>query len=426
MSSSKILQKTMQRIYDVNLTTMSGGNLSIRDDQGIWVTPKGIDKSSLSTDDMMFEDINGKIHGKNTVTSEFYVHKAILDVNPRRSSVLHSHPASILGMSAIQRVPNSRLLRMSFDRFGDRACLAKYADPGTGELAQETSNSLKFPNNVAILENHGLFVSAVTQSEAFDILQSIDLVAKIEMMCSFLDQEINGLSQADVDKIENYTYGSFEENTFKLSEAMTEKAKLIVTIMKRLYQRGITTSRSGTVSLRVDEHSFLISPESIDIEELRWEDIVYVSSNKHEKGKAPSKYLALHKKIYDNNPKINSAISASPKYMMTYGVSNLDFISEVIPECYKLIGKIRKYPFDCSDEFYDRVAQEFDVFHQTMLINNDVFVATGKDILKTYDRMEVAEATAEGLLSVQKLGEVVRIREESLKKFDKIVIENNK
>lgn len=39
----------MQRIYDKGLTTMSGGNLSIRDSEGnIWITPAGIDKGTLS------------------------------------------------------------------------------------------------------------------------------------------------------------------------------------------------------------------------------------------------------------------------------------------------------------------------------------------------------------------------------------------
>ena len=35
----------MQRIYDKRLTTMSGGNLSIRVSEGnIWITPAGIDR----------------------------------------------------------------------------------------------------------------------------------------------------------------------------------------------------------------------------------------------------------------------------------------------------------------------------------------------------------------------------------------------
>lgn len=38
----------MQRVYDKKLTSMSGGNLSVRDNEGnIWITPASIDKGSL-------------------------------------------------------------------------------------------------------------------------------------------------------------------------------------------------------------------------------------------------------------------------------------------------------------------------------------------------------------------------------------------
>ena len=44
----------MQRIYDKGLTTTSGGNLSILDDDGnIWITPAGVDKGTLSSKDII-------------------------------------------------------------------------------------------------------------------------------------------------------------------------------------------------------------------------------------------------------------------------------------------------------------------------------------------------------------------------------------
>ena len=39
----------MQRIYERGMTTMSGGNLSILDEDGsTWITPAGIDKGNLT------------------------------------------------------------------------------------------------------------------------------------------------------------------------------------------------------------------------------------------------------------------------------------------------------------------------------------------------------------------------------------------
>ncbi|MCH5719014.1 class II aldolase/adducin family protein [Niabella hibiscisoli] len=44
----------MKRIYDRVLTTTSGGNLSIRDDDGnVWITPAGVDKGLLKPSDII-------------------------------------------------------------------------------------------------------------------------------------------------------------------------------------------------------------------------------------------------------------------------------------------------------------------------------------------------------------------------------------
>ena len=39
---------TMKQIYDAHLTTASGGNISIRRGNAVWITPKGTDKGVLT------------------------------------------------------------------------------------------------------------------------------------------------------------------------------------------------------------------------------------------------------------------------------------------------------------------------------------------------------------------------------------------
>lgn len=42
------------RIYRSGMTTTSGGNISIRDENGdIWITPSGVDKGSLTEKDIV-------------------------------------------------------------------------------------------------------------------------------------------------------------------------------------------------------------------------------------------------------------------------------------------------------------------------------------------------------------------------------------
>ena len=47
------IMQTMERIYRYRMTTTSGGNLSIRDTDDVWITPARIDKGSLRRDDIV-------------------------------------------------------------------------------------------------------------------------------------------------------------------------------------------------------------------------------------------------------------------------------------------------------------------------------------------------------------------------------------
>ena len=48
------LCECMKRIYNQDMTSLTGGNLSVLDEEGvIWVTPSGIDKGGLCPEDIV-------------------------------------------------------------------------------------------------------------------------------------------------------------------------------------------------------------------------------------------------------------------------------------------------------------------------------------------------------------------------------------
>ena len=54
----------MNRIYSYGMTTTSGGNLSIMDEEGVmWISPSSIDKGSLRREDIMRVLPDGTIEG---------------------------------------------------------------------------------------------------------------------------------------------------------------------------------------------------------------------------------------------------------------------------------------------------------------------------------------------------------------------------
>ncbi|MDX9938927.1 MAG: class II aldolase/adducin family protein, partial [Sphaerochaetaceae bacterium] len=83
----------MDRIYRRGMTTTSGGNLSIRDEAGcVWITPAGIDKGSLTRQDIVCVLPDGTVKGAHKGSSELPFHLAIYEARPDLHAILHAHP----------------------------------------------------------------------------------------------------------------------------------------------------------------------------------------------------------------------------------------------------------------------------------------------------------------------------------------------
>src|SRR3954454_17636367 len=105
------IMRTMERIYRYRMTTTSGGNISIRDDDGdIWMTPARLDKGSLRREDIVRVRGDGSVEGLHRPSSEFPFHKAIYDARPDVRGIVHAHPVALVAFSICRKVPDTRLL----------------------------------------------------------------------------------------------------------------------------------------------------------------------------------------------------------------------------------------------------------------------------------------------------------------------------
>ncbi|MEE3391729.1 MAG: class II aldolase/adducin family protein, partial [Candidatus Cryptobacteroides sp.] len=99
------------RIYHGGMTTTTGGNVSIMDDNGdMWITPAGIDKGNLTPADIMCVKPDGTIIGPHRPSSEYPFHRAIYKMNPKAHSVIHAHPPGLVTFSIIHKVPDTSIL----------------------------------------------------------------------------------------------------------------------------------------------------------------------------------------------------------------------------------------------------------------------------------------------------------------------------
>ena len=125
------------RIYRRKMTTTSGGNLSIMDDNGdMWITPAGTDKGSLTPADIMCVKADGSIIGPHKPSSEYPFHRALYKMRPKMRSVIHAHPPGLVTFSIVHQVPDTSIIPQARGVCGPVG-FAPYALPGRELLGEK-------------------------------------------------------------------------------------------------------------------------------------------------------------------------------------------------------------------------------------------------------------------------------------------------
>ncbi len=399
----------MERIYSYGMTTTSGGNLSILDDNGdIWITPGSVDKGSLTRNDIIQVKPDGTMIGIHKPSSEFPVHERIYRSRPDIKAILHAHPPALVAFSIVRQIPETRLIP-NFAQICGSVSMAPYDVPGSQGLSKKIAAEFSKGHNVVMLENHGVFVGAEDLFRSFMAFETLEYCARLQIEAAKIGKirvlsdkhvQISGEKQnVEMDEFVNKTISSEER------AARRDMCKLI----HRAYDQQLFTSTQGTFSVRLSDGSFLITPYHQDRKYLEEEDLVRIKDGWKEAGKNPSRSVLLHKKIYEKHPEINSVMIAHAPNVMAFAVTDVEFDSRTIPESYIMLRDVKKIPFGSSFMQPDMVADIFDAMTPILLVDNDCVIVTGSSLINAFDKLEVLEYSAKAVVASKSLGEIVPI-----------------
>lgn len=409
----------MARIYRYGMTTTSGGNLSIRDDNGdIWITPSGIDKGNLTRADMIQVKPDGTLIGIHKPSVELPFHKEIYRVRPDLRAIVHAHPPTLVAFSLARKLPNTHLIPTASEVCGE-VTMAKYDVPGSEQLGKNIAEEFAKGYNSVLLENHGVVCGGKDLFGAFMSFETLDTCGRLEIDAAKLgkprlltDEEI------EIDaSIGSPRLDEFIPNTVSSEERAARRD--LCTIIHRAYDQKLFTSTQGTFSMRLSDGSFLITPYNQDRKYLEPEDIVRIKGGMCEMGKNPSRATRLHEEIYRTHPDINSIISAHPPAIMAFAVTDAEFDSRTIPESYITLRNVKRLPYAFSRTNIAETAAVFDAKTPVVIVNNQCVIVTGNSLLNAYDRLEVLEYSAAALIAARDIGDIVYITPDEVKAIEK-------
>jgi len=408
----------MDRIYGYGMTTTSGGNLSIRDENGdIWITPGGVDKGTLTRKDIIQVKPDGTIIGNHKPSIELPFHSVVYKRRPDVNAVLHAHPPMLVAFSIVRQIPDTRVIPNANIVCGDIK-MAEYDIPGSEILGEKIALEFDKGVNTVMLENHGVVIAHKDLFSAFMAFETLDFCARLEINAKRIGK-VNVLEERHVELSKLKNNAVMDDFVPKPYSSIERESRMnMCTLIKRSYDQRLFTSTQGTFSQRVDGNNFIITPYNKDRKYLSPSDIVRIEGDKKEQGKEPSRSVMLHKKIYEQHPEINSVMIAHPPNIMAFAITDQEFDSKTIPESYIMLRNVPKLPFGSSFLQQELTTNEIRPNVPVVIVENDCVIVTGASLLNAFDRLEVLEFSAKAIIAASVLGDIVKINEQQVKDMD--------
>ena len=159
----------------------TSGNLSIRHESGMLITPSGMAYSTLAPDDIVFVDGNGEHHGPRKPSSEWRIHYDIYQARTDAGAILHAHPTDCAALACLNKSIPAFHYMVAVAGGRDIRC-APYATFGTQALSNHVLEALK-DRKACLMASHGLICLADDLDQALALAIEVEQLAQTYLHC---------------------------------------------------------------------------------------------------------------------------------------------------------------------------------------------------------------------------------------------------
>ncbi|WP_454643869.1 L-fuculose-phosphate aldolase [Bradyrhizobium liaoningense] len=156
----------------------TSGNISVRTDDGILLTPSGLPYDRMKPEDIVAMKWDGSwtASAGNVPSTEWRFHLDILKSKPEVGAVVHAHPIFCTIIAIMNRSIPAIHYMIAAAGGNDIPC-APYAQYGTAELSQAALNALRY-RRACLLAHHGLIAVGPNLRKAMWLAVEVEVLAK--------------------------------------------------------------------------------------------------------------------------------------------------------------------------------------------------------------------------------------------------------
>lgn len=166
----------LQHLVEAGLTSGSSGNVSVRTDKGMLVTPTGVLPRDLQAEHIVAMQLNGTVDkGQLVPSSEWRMHADIYAGKPGLDAVVHCHSSYATILACAHRAIPAQHYMIA----ASGSCeipLANYATFGSQALSDAALAALS-TSLACLLANHGQLATGVKLEDALKLAELVEELA---------------------------------------------------------------------------------------------------------------------------------------------------------------------------------------------------------------------------------------------------------
>jgi len=171
------LLDTSQRLVELGLNRGSSGNASVRDGDGMLITPSALPVSAMTPASMVRMDLAGKVLQGGKPSSEWRFHRDILAARPEIGAVIHTHSTFATTIACMRReVPAVHYMIAMAG--GNSIPCTPYSVFGEQELSDHALAALQ-GRKACLLGNHGMIALGTDLADALAVAEEVEFVCEI-------------------------------------------------------------------------------------------------------------------------------------------------------------------------------------------------------------------------------------------------------
>ena len=181
-NSREALVHCMRRLVSAGLTTGTSGNASVRDGDGMLITPTGVLPEDMRPGSMVSTGFDGEFAPEGLApSSEWQLHAAIYLERPEVAAIVHCHSRHATVLACCRRdIPPFHYMIAAAGGASIRC--SSYATYGSEALARNALDALE-GRSACLLANHGQLSVGPDLEEALRIAREVEELAAQYWSC---------------------------------------------------------------------------------------------------------------------------------------------------------------------------------------------------------------------------------------------------